>query len=268
MPYMRYLLPICLSAFTLAGQLFGQSYTFQHSSLPCLNKKFTIVAHIFRDSTSGTYGVSEQAIQESVESMNMPFSPICVSFEVCQFIYHDNFEHDSIDRELEMAEIAAKHNVDYRINVYYVKYLGPPQIGFDISGLATLNGIKSATGGSYIFLEKTGLSSITHEMGHYFNLLHTFEGSGTELVNGSNCETEGDQICDTPADPFVQGDPLGLYLGDKCRFISEKRDRNGEYYNPDVGNIMSYYGCGDCGFTWGQLNRMAQAYLNSDLKYW
>ena len=36
--------------------------------------------------------------------------------------------------------------------------------------------------------------TLTHELGHYFNLDHTFAGCGT-----SNCNTSGDRICDTPA---------------------------------------------------------------------
>ena len=56
---------------------------------------------------------------------------------------------------------------------------------------------------------------IPHELGHNFNLVHTFGersgngtlGSGTtlELVTrgaGANCTTEGDYLCDTPADPY------------------------------------------------------------------
>ena len=36
--------------------------------------------------------------------------------------------------------------------------------------------------------------TITHEVGHYLSLLHTFGNSCSE----SNCNTQGDQICDTP----------------------------------------------------------------------
>lgn len=266
---MRHFLFAALLAFSFSSQIYGQSYTKQQETLPCLNKKFTIVAHIFKDSL-GNYGVSEQNINQSVEEMNVFFKPICVSFEVCKFLYHDNFQHDTLDKNTETAEITTKYNVDFRINVYYMTHLEPPGINFDVAGLASLNGIAQADGGSFVFVEKATLGAINHEMGHFFNLKHTFEGNGVELVNGSNCLTTGDEICDTPADPFVEGDPLTLYLdmANDCRFISQKQDANSEYYNPDVGNIMSYYNCGPSGFSWGQLNRMAQAYLASDMKYW
>lgn len=266
---MRHFFFVALLAISFSGQIYGQSYTKQQESLPCLNKKFTIVAHIFKDSL-GDYGVSEQNINQSVDSMNRFFEPICVSFEVCKFLYHDNFQHDTLNKENETAEITTKYNVDFRINVYYMTYLSRPDINFDIAGLASGNGISQPAGGSFVFIEKASLGAISHEMGHFFNLKHTFEGNGVELVNGSNCQTTGDLICDTPADPFVEGDPLSSYIdaSNNCRFISQKQDANSEYYNPDVGNIMSYYGCGPSGFTWGQLNRMAQAYLTSGMKYW
>jgi Pregnancy-associated plasma protein-A/Secretion system C-terminal sorting domain len=36
--------------------------------------------------------------------------------------------------------------------------------------------------------------TLTHELGHFFNLDHTFVSCG-----GSNCATSGDRVCDTPA---------------------------------------------------------------------
>ncbi len=35
--------------------------------------------------------------------------------------------------------------------------------------------------------------TLTHELGHFFNLDHTFAGCG-----GANCATSGDRVCDTP----------------------------------------------------------------------
>ena len=81
-------------------------------------------------------------------------------------------------------------------------------------------------------------STLPHELGHFFGLQHTFgnnpiENTTSELPDGSNCKTEGDFICDTPADPN------GL-INKKCQFIglSNKQKHN---FKPLVNNYMSYY---------------------------
>ncbi len=248
--------------------LWGQQYTFKHSSLPCLGRTFTIVAHVFPDSLKGEYYIEEEAVRQAVAQANPFFEPICARFEICEFRYHENWQYDTLRRTQEqIAEITAKYNVERRINMYLVDSFAHP---YGRCGLASMNGINDPVS-SYILVRKSCLNArlVAHELGHFFNLKHTFEGSGAELVDGSNCTVAGDGICDTPADPYVPGEPFELYLSGKdCRFISGKRDAKGEYYNPDVGNIMSYYPCDTCGFTWGQLNAMAQAYLSSVVKFW
>lgn len=44
-------------------------------------------------------------------------------------------------------------------------------------------------------------TTMTHEVGHYLDLFHTFEGDadGTFCPSNADCNTEGDEICDTQA---------------------------------------------------------------------
>lgn len=62
--------------------------------------------------------------------------------------------------------------------------------------------------GSYFkYTSFTQLSTTpTHELGHGFNLYHTFNGDGGGLYCpiDTNCLTNGDQVCDTP--PHKSGD--------------------------------------------------------------
>jgi len=37
-----------------------------------------------------------------------------------------------------------------------------------------------------------------HELGHAFNLYHTFEGDGSGCPTNGNCNADGDRVCDTP----------------------------------------------------------------------
>ncbi len=265
-------LAILLSQFSVNAQ----SLLTTQAPLPCLDKKFTIVAHIVRD-TFGEANIDEADILQSMDTLNIFFSPICASFEICEFNYIDNFQYDVLqDDRPEFEEMMTKYNRERRINMYFIT----EQEGNPLCGFATLNGIglHSTTDVGIVILKSCvgpGQQTIPHELGHFFNLLHTFEGAddplNAELVDGSNCTTAGDEICDTPADPYVPGDAVTDYVDvdQGCRFINRKRDGNGEYFVPDVGNVMSYYpGSCSCGFTYGQYVRMAEAYLNSPQKVW
>ena len=74
-------------------------------------------------------------------------------------------------------------------------------------------------------------STLAHEIGHYFNLFHTHQGSAdpdengvisgnsTEYVDGTECSTRGDGLCDTSADPN-----LSDLVGDSCEYTGEYVD--------------------------------------------
>jgi len=72
----------------------------------------------------------------------------------------------------------------------------------DILGFATLPVVFSSTDqGVVVISSYFGLpnksQTTTHEIGHYLNLLHTFQGGCAGITSG-NCGTAGDRVCDTP----------------------------------------------------------------------
>jgi len=227
------------------------------SELPCLDKKFSIMVHIVRDSL-GQPNVTEAAIQGEVDGVNGYFDEICVSFEICEFRYIDNFQWDTLETVggIDWSDMLTAHHEAYRINVFYVQHIIDPP---GVAGFAGLGAINNTEGGG-ICISKPG-GALLHEMGHYWGLPHTFEGNGTELADGSNCQTEGDGFCDTPGDPYVPFDPSSDYETD-CIFDSQLTDANGDFYDPDVGNIMSYYDCA-CHFSYEQYLHMANTYSNN-----
>ena len=87
---------------------------------------------------------------------------------------------------------------------------------------------------------------LSHEMGHVFNLWHTHHGADSnedpdacdEFVDGSNSDTCGDYIIDTPADPNM-GYNVDL---SNCEWLGSGYDGNNppEAYDPDELNTMSY----------------------------
>lgn len=91
-----------------------------------------------------------------------------------------------------------------------------------------------------VYLDKEFVSdgaTLIHELGHFYGLFHTHETfMGREFVNGTNCETTGDLLCDTSADPNL-GTP-GFLAG--CQYVANVADPNGDPYAPPGANYMSY----------------------------
>ncbi len=218
--------------------------------LPCLNKHFNLHLHIGVDSLRKT-NFDPAQMDAPIEQANHFFKPICVSFSVCAIDTMLNYNFDSLDHMGEAMEIISHHQSLHRLNVYVLEnLLAPPQCGF--------------AGSDHVFLKKACPSALTHELGHVFGLLHTFE-TGDELVDGSNSASAGDKIQDTPADPFFPDPYITWHIN--CEFVWEGRDANGQYYMPGMGNIMSYYGC-DCGFTRDQYLKMVATINSFSKRFW
>lgn len=91
--------------------------------------------------------------------------------------------------------------------------------------------------------------TLTHELGHYFNLDHTFVSCG-----GSNCNTSGDRVCDTPATSVESYDcPAAGSVTSSCGTGQKSLTMNYMDYVDDACMYM---------FTTGQATRM-QAWYNS-----
>ncbi len=108
-------------------------------------------------------------------------------------------------------------------------------------------------------------STFPHELGHCLGLFHTHRGAAEdpgracdELVNGSNCSTCGDFVCDTPADPVLSTATVDA----GCNYTGNET-QGGVAYRPNTRNIMSYSRptCRDQ-LTAGQAERIATALRN------
>lgn len=248
----------------LLGFLAGNAFAQGNRPLPKLDKTLSVVVHIVLDEMGNTK-VLESDIQAAFDLLNTNFEKIALSFEICAFDSVPNFQYDSLLFDEEKNELSIKYDVKNRINMYFID---ADEEKPSVCGKATLNGINNP--GAIWMLKRCidpGNNTMSHEVGHFLGLEHTFTNPNSQLVNNANCATTGDEICDTPADPYVDGEPIGEYIKN-CRFISEKKDANGDFYDPLMSNIMSYYvGC-TCDFTNDQYRKMAKNYLNSIPNNW
>jgi len=198
-----------------------------------------------------------------------------MSFSRCEINVIDNYSFHNIVDPLRLGEMNVLYGKPRRLNVFIVG-----SIPNATCGSSTTYGINKLDG-EYIYLETDCDDSLegqlAHHLGHYFGLQDTYHGDQIEIVNDQNCTMVADSICDTPTDPFGSYIETGSYedvlpeliemeeFVIDCEFIHEKQDPNGEFYQPQVGNIMSAYPC-RCGFTNGQYEKMSRNYLNSSHK--
>ncbi|SRR6266700_548490 len=91
--------------------------------------------------------------------------------------------------------------------------------------------------------------TISHEVGHCMGLLHTFETVfGTENINGSNSGNAGDQVTDTPADPYAyNAQPCFATTVNQCVYTGTCKDpNNASNFSPPYTNLMAYWWANGC----------------------
>ncbi|MCS7296662.1 MAG: M43 family zinc metalloprotease [Bacteroidia bacterium] len=107
------------------------------------------------------------------------------------------------DEELTMKNSTGWDRDKY-LNVWVIREICPAtgcQPGDVVLGFAPLPGGERAREGvvviSDFFGRASGGQTMTHEVGHYLNLYHPFQGGCTGMRD-NNCATGGDRVCDTP----------------------------------------------------------------------
>lgn len=217
--------------------------------IKCLNKTLSLAIHIVTDSLNQP-NISQAQINDALDTLNHDFARICLDFKICSQDTIYNYKYYRFDQVLETPEVHNIYELPKVINVYLVGSIVQP----GVAGFAT-------PAGDYMVLTHGCVNNFmcwSHEMGHFFSLLHTFDAAaGAELVNETNCATAGDLLCDTYADINP-----GTFVS-PCVWVSTVQDSNGDYYTPIVGNIMSYHPAScKTPFTVGQLNQMLNYFIS------
>lgn len=214
-----------------------------------------VVNHILRRSDK-TGGLTEEDIDEAMNELNTFYARIKIQFYKCQptsFI-DSNEWFDFVVTTPTQNAIIGPNNIQNVINIYYFndmrassdpssrQYCGYTYLPDRTENIIMMRNECVFNG-----------STLIHEVGHYFSLLHTHGrypmncGGTDELVDGSNCEDAADGICDTPADPNLRHQDgaceIKNYLVDEnCEYIGGNTilDANDQPYAPLTDNIMSY----------------------------
>ncbi len=126
-----------------------------------------------------------------------------------------------------------------------------------VAGYATM----PPGGGSLDGIVVTGFGNLlTHEMGHYLGLYHTFEGRN---CNNNNCATDGDRVCDTPPDRSTTNSFSCTNPDNSCGTDTLSNYSNGNFTRDTTDQITNFmdYGNDACHnqFTQGQALRMNAA---------
>lgn len=199
-----------------------------------------VKVHIIRKS-DGTGGLSVQKFQAELDSVNYFYINAKIQFILCgQINYIDNSTYRTLNMPEEEDLLTQSAEFPRVINIYFTDSVL-------INGTRVCGYSYLPMGPNNIFIDNACVNSgntVAHELGHFFSLIHTHGKSNStltdELVDGSNCAVAGDFICDTPADPNLDGKVTYNILTKKCKYTGTAKDANGEFFNPMVENIMSY----------------------------
>lgn len=229
--------------------------------------KFHIIAK-----SDGTGAVQEHKVLDMLCGMNEFYAPLDIQFYIKDgFNYFSNTaaatDPQSAGGTTQIKAKKVKGNVNVFISQAFTKagllgYYTEGYPGYQNDFLV----IKKSEAGK-------GIYTVEHELGHFFSLLHPFNGwedndydpavhgnpvkiltspntsseppfqsIPVEFVNGKNCKTAGDLICDTPASYNFANN----YWGSKgcLPMDASVKDYNGDVVNPDEENLMDYFnGC-------------------------
>ena len=204
--------------------------------------EYTLQIHIVR-MDDGTGGVNVATVRNEITNwVNTYFAAVNASFVECSPEHYINStEYYNLSGDAEGDAMAAANNVANVVNIYFVN---------DPDGACGWARFPWDLPVDYIVIANScadNQSTVVHELGHYFSLYHTHETAfGAENVTRNNadgcydCDTEGDKLCDTPADPRLNQAAVSITAAPACAYSSSLTDACGVSYTPDATSIMSY----------------------------
>ena len=224
--------------------------------------------------SNGTGRATERAGMQAICNLNENYSDQDVQFYLKEFKYLNNNTIYNNPGSFSGSTNIKANMIYNAINIFVVGTdLGGGSGGGIVQAYYQPPAGTNSGANDWIVCNQSFLTDqyvLTHEMGHFLSLPHPFdgwdntpwdpavhgnpvlfstapEGGQVEKVNGSNCMTAGDGICDTPADYN-----FGITYSTGCNYTGDARDSNNELLVPLKENVMNYFTCSDQTFTDGQ----------------
>ena len=162
--------------------------------------------------------------------------------------------------DIQMKDLSRWDPLHY-INVWVVNGICSSSAGCGVAGYAYLptshgepeDGIVMEA--SWLGPDPASSAVLTHEMGHYLGLYHTFQGG----CGNDDCLQNGDRVCDTPPDQSTAPVPCTSSMN-SCMTDVNPADPNNPFVSDQDDMFINYmdYGDWNCysAFTEGQRERM------------
>jgi len=190
-----------------------------------------VVFHVVHTGSSSDNNISEEQIFSQVDVLNEEFEGSKIQF--CMAVrdpdgnptngitrydasWNDQYSTGGVNNgqgndgwdQQDMKENSGCWNPDEYINYYVVSEINGNDGGNGIQGFAYLGPTGDCRDGVVVLYNATGTVGVqkpgrtlgftgVHEMGHHLSLWHTFSNTSS-CTSESSCETQGDQVCDTP----------------------------------------------------------------------
>lgn len=243
---------ICLTSLLVSIGLFLSSQDFSKNKIPCEPVVYPIQFYlIYNHPLTGQRNTS--FLHRIKDSLNTYFKPTCIQFQICKidtiidYNYFDIFDVAD-NNTIEVDDIRAMHYNPKAINFYWVS---SGQIS-SFRGICDSKYRKPYIVSSMVAFSPPNIPTSQTELAvhfyRYFGLHYTQSTPASrEFVNKVNGQVTADFIWDSPADP------LGLNFSAPDTFYPPKslpglnylytnrKDPNGDFYNPMVYNAMSQY---------------------------
>ena len=195
--------------------------------------------HILRRA-DGTGGQPVSAVARNMNALTATYAPNQIYFQNLGYDevrsdYYYGLTSSTADTAKYRALVTNIQRNYSALNLYLLDDTSPYNPG-------RANGIPGsavAIGGQVAGQFLVGSPVLAHEVGYCLGLFQPFEnraapqnpnGTSNELVNGTNCTTAGDYVCDTPA----ESPAYNFKENASCQFTVSFTDANDQTYRPDV----------------------------------